>query len=145
MPFPDNIIYALMALNPTWFILAFVGICLDLLTGFVIKGVLPHNVQSAVMRRGLVHKSWEVSVMICAALIDVALGVGMGLKAQPMGDVTCIFIFIMEIASVCENALEGNPELANAPVIKYVSSAKKEQQADPDDTSALPRHLGGDD
>ena len=81
--------------------------------------------------------------MICAALIDVALGVGMGIALQPMGNVTCAFIFIMEAASVCENALEGNPELASAPVIKYVSAAKREKSV-ADDTMELPRHLGGD-
>lgn len=124
--FPDNLIIALMALNPTWFILAFAAICFDLLTGFVIKGVIPHNVRSSVMREGLVHKSWEVAIILSAALIDIALGAGMGMSMQPVSAATCAFIFVMECASVCENALDGNPELASAPIIKYVSKAKQE-------------------
>lgn len=124
--FPDNLIMAFASLNPTWFILAFAAICFDLLTGFVIKGVIPHNVRSSIMREGLVHKSWEVAIILSAALIDIALGAGMGVSMQPVSAATCAFIFVMECASVCENALDGNPELASAPIIKYVSKAKQE-------------------
>jgi hypothetical protein len=42
---------------------------------------------------------------------------------------TCAFIYVMECASVCENALDGNPELARAPIIKYVSKAKQDMDA----------------
>ena len=124
--FPDNLIMAFASLNPTWFILAFAAICFDLLTGFVIKGVIPHNVRSSIMREGLVHKSWEVAIILSAALIDIALGAGMGVSMQPVSAATCAFIFVMECASVCENALDGNPELASAPIIKYVSKAKQD-------------------
>lgn len=144
-PFPENLIAAFVTLNPTWFILAFASICFDLLTGFIIKGVIPHNVQSSIMREGLVHKSWEVAIIISAAMIDIALMVGMGINIQPMSGVTCAFIFVMESASVCENALEGNPELASAPIIKYVAKAKSDASVslDPDDTNDLGRHLRG--
>ena len=142
MNYPDNIIYAFSILNPTWFVLALVAILVDLLTGFVIKGLIPHNVQSSIMREGLVHKAWEVAIILCAALIDIAISVGMGIGMQPMSAVTCVFIFIMEIASVCENALEGNPELASAPIIKYVSKAKTDaEKTDPDATADLGRHI----
>ena len=127
--FPDNLIMAFAALNPTWFILAFAAICFDLLTGFIIKGVIPHNVRSSIMREGLVHKAWEVAIILSAALIDIALGAGMGMSMQPVSAATCAFIFVMECASVCENALAGNPELASAPIIKYVSKAKQEMDA----------------
>lgn len=127
--FPDNLIMAFASLNPTWFILAFAAICFDLLTGFIIKGVIPHNVRSSVMREGLVHKSWEVAIILSAALIDIALGAGMGVSMQPVSAATCAFIFVMECASVCENALDGNPELASAPIIKYVSKAKQEMDS----------------
>lgn len=142
-PFPENLIIALMALNPTWFILAFIAICFDLLTGFIIKGVIPHNVRSSVMREGLVHKSWEVAIILSAALIDIAIGAGMGINIQPLSGVTCAFIFVMESASVCENALEGNPELAGAPIIRYVSKAKQEA-LDPDETNDLGKHMWGE-
>lgn len=142
MPFPENIIAAFAVLNPTWFVLAMVAIFLDLVTGFVIKGLIPHNVQSSIMREGLVHKAWEVAIILCAALIDIAISVGMGIGLQPMSAITCAFIFVMEIASVCENALEGNPELASAPIIKYVSKAKTDaEKTDPDATADLGRHL----
>lgn len=145
MEFPENLIAAFVAINPTWFILAFAAICFDLLTGFIIKGVIPHNVQSSIMREGLVHKSWEVAIIISATMIDIALAVGMGINMQPLSGVTCAFIFVMESASVCENALEGNPELASAPIIKYVAKAKNEAMAniDPDATGVLPRHIKG--
>lgn len=142
MNYPDNLIYAFSILNPTWFVLALVAILIDLLTGFVIKGLIPHNVQPSIMREGLAHKAWEVAIILCAALIDIAISVGMGIGLQPMSAVTCAFIFIMEIASVCENALEGNPELASAPVIKYVSKAKTDaEKTDPDATADLGRHI----
>lgn len=141
MQFPDNMIAAFLAMDATWFIFSFVAICFDLLTGFIIKGVIQHNVQSSVMREGLVHKAWEVAIILCAALIDIAIKSGMEISIQPMSSVTCAFIFVMEVASVCENALEGNPELASAPIIKYVSQARRDE-LDPDDTIDLGRHLG---
>lgn len=127
-PFPENILAALAALDPTWYLIAVVAIAIDLLTGFFIKGVLAHAVNSSVMREGLKHKSWEIALLICAAFVDVALGAGMGLGLQPVGMATCGFITLMEAASVCENALEGNPDLANAPIIKYVAKAKRENE-----------------
>ena len=127
-PFPDNLILALVALNPTWFILAFTGILFDLATGFVIKGVIPHNVRSDIMREGLVHKSWEVAIILSAALVDVSINAGLDLGLQLVSTATCAFILLMEIASVCENALEGNPELASAPIIRYVAQAKASTQ-----------------
>ena len=127
-PFPDNLILALVALNPTWFILAFTGILFDLASGFVIKGVIPHNVRSDIMREGLVHKSWEVAIILCAALVDVSINAGLDLGLQLVSTATCAFILLMEIASVCENALEGNPELASAPIIRYVAQAKASTQ-----------------
>lgn len=144
-PFPNNMIAAVAQLNPTFFILAFAAICADLLTGFIIKGVIPHKVSSSIMREGLVHKAWEIAIMWCAILADIALYVGMGIGVQVLSSATCGFIFVMELASVCENALEGNPELAGAPVIKYVAKAKREQQErDADETadlSEVPKHI----
>lgn len=142
MPFPDNLLAALGTLNPTWFILAGIAIVFDVVTGFAIKGLLAHNVQSSVMREGLVHKAWEVAIILCAALVDVALAAGMALDIQPVSNVTCVFIFVMEAASVCENALEGNPQLSGAPIFRYISSSKS--GTDPDATAELPRHLGGE-
>lgn len=135
-PFPDNLIMALVELNPTWFILAFTGILFDLGSGFVIKGLIPHNVRSDIMREGLVHKSWEVAIMLSAALVDISINAGLDLGMQLVSTATCGFILIMEIASVCENALEGNPELASAPIIKYVAAAKA-NNVDPDATNSL--------
>lgn len=128
MTFPDNVISAVMQLDPTIFLFAMVAILMDLVTGFIIKGVIPHNVQSSVMREGLVHKSWEIAIMLCAALADVALNTGMDIGLQLVSTATCGYILLMEIASVCENALDGNPELASAPIIKYVAQAKAEEE-----------------
>lgn len=145
-PFPYNLIAAIAHINPTLPTFALLAILADLVSGFVIKGVLAHNVQSSIMREGLIHKSWEVTIIICAVLVDLALAVGMGIGLQPLSDVTCCFIFVMELASVCENALAGNPELAGAPIIRYISQAAIEQgAADPDDTADLgevPKHIG---
>lgn len=126
MDFPANIIEAFFALNFTWFFLAFIAICLDVITGFVIKGVMAHNVQSSIMREGLVHKAWEIAIIISSALVDIAIMSGMNVGFQMVSDATCVFILVMEVASVLENALEGNPELASAPIIRYVSQAKRQ-------------------
>lgn len=128
MDFPENIIAAIGELDPTLFLFAFAAILLDLATGFVIKGLIPHNVRSSVMREGLVHKSWELAIMICAALADVAFNAGFDIGLQLMSTATCGYILLMEIASVCENALDGNPELASAPIIRYVAQAKEQQK-----------------
>jgi len=133
MPFPENLIAALGTLNPTCFVLAFAGIVLDLLTGFIIKGAIPHKISSGIMREGLVHKAWEIAIMISAALVDITVNVGMDIGLQLVSNATCAFILIMELASVCENALEGNPELATAPIVRYVSQAKKDAQ-EPDES-----------
>jgi len=124
LPFPANLWAALCSLNPTPFLLAIGMILLDLFSGFFLKGVLAHNVQSSIMREGLRHKAWEVALIMATALVDIALCVGMDVGIpQPASTVTCTFIFIMELSSICENALENNPGLANAPIIKYVSKA----------------------
>ena len=128
MTFPDNVISAVLELDPTIFLFAMVAILMDLATGFIIKGVIPHNVKSSVMREGLVHKSWEIAIMLCAALADVAFNTGMDIGLQLVSTATCGYILLMEIASVCENALDGNPELASAPIIKYVAKAKAEEE-----------------
>lgn len=128
MTFPDNVISAVLELDPTIFLFALVAILMDLATGFIIKGVIPHNVNSSVMREGLVHKSWEIAIMLCAALTDVAFNTGMDIGLQLVSTATCGYILLMEVASVCENALDGNPELASAPIIKYVAQAKAEEE-----------------
>lgn len=130
MDFPNNIVMAISELDPTMFLLAFVAILFDLASGFVIKGLIPHNVRSGVMREGLVHKSWELAIMLCAALADVAFNAGFDIGLQLMSTATCGYILLMEIASVCENALDGNPELASAPIIRYVAQAKAQEEAE---------------
>lgn len=130
MDFPNNIIVAISELDPTMFLLAFVAILFDLASGFVIKGLIPHNVRSGVMREGLVHKSWELAIMLCSALADVAFNAGMDIGLQLVSTATCGYILLMEIASVCENALDGNPELASAPIIRYVAQAKAQEEAE---------------
>lgn len=127
-PFPDALLAAMQAVNFGWLALAASFILLDLASGFIIKGVMQNNVKSSIMREGLVHKAWEVAIMVCAVMLDIAISMGMGLGIQPVSTATCVFIVIMEAASVCENAMEGNPELASAPLIKYVAQAKQEQQ-----------------
>lgn len=133
MPIPRDLIMAVATLNPTWYLIAFAGIMLDLASGFVIKGVLPRKVSSSIMREGLVHKAWEVAIIMAAALADVALAAGMDIGLQVVSTATCAYITLMEIASVCENALDGNAELASAPLIRYVAKAKEQADAADED------------
>jgi len=129
MPFPQNVISAFTALNFTIFFLALAAIAVDVLSGFLIKGVISRNISSSTMRSGLTHKAWEFALMLAAALADVAIMLVISPDApQYVFTATCSYILVMELASVAENALDGYPELASAPIIKYVLRLFKQKQ-----------------
>jgi len=136
MPFPQNVIAACTQLNFTIFFLSLAAIAMDVLTGFIIKGVIGRAISSSAMRSGLTHKAWELALMLAAALTDVAVVLVLSPDApQYVFTATCAYILVMEVASVAENALEGYPELASAPVIKYVLQLFKQKQ---DEQTTIP-------
>ena len=118
--FPQNIIDALCAIDPTWLCFALVFILLDVLTG-ICKGAATHNLSSEKMKTGFWHKLGIIAALVVAGLIDAAAGSGLDLGFEvPVFEAVCGYVVIMELLSILENIAEINPELAGSRVFQLL-------------------------
>lgn len=135
-------------------------VVLDLLVG-IVGAIMTHTFSSEKMRAGLLHKFMELSAVALSIIIDGALIGGLDIATQPIVVATCIYISIMEVGSILELIKKYNPDAEG--LVGYLTSfvAPKdaqqelqpvavtvtnypEQTIDPDATTELPRHLGGE-
>lgn len=84
----SNIIWQI--LTPIIFSLA------DVLTGFI-QAVINKNVDSSVMRNGLLHKILIIIVVFLGFVIDATFSINIVAK------IICSYIIIMELTSILEN------------------------------------------
>lgn len=118
--FPQNIIDALCAIDPTWLCFALVFILLDVLTG-ICKGAATHNLSSEKMKSGFWHKLGIIAALVVAGLIDAAAGSGLDIGFEvPVFEAVCGYVVIMELLSILENIAEINPELAGSRVFQLL-------------------------
>ena len=132
--FPQNIIDALCAIDPTWLCFALVFILLDVLTG-ICKGAATHNLSSEKMKTGFWHKLGIIAALIVAGILDAAAATGLDLGFEvPVFEGVCTYVVLMELLSILENIAEINPELAGSHVFQLlqgtVSTPEGEQNAD---------------
>lgn len=107
-------------------IVTLVFILFDILTGFL-KAAANHNIDSTVLRKGLLHKLSEVVAIVFAFLCEYAVQyIHLGVEI-PLVIAVCGYIIIMEIISVLENIVEVNPELGKF-FSKYLSKLKEVQE-----------------
>lgn len=113
-------------------IVALVFILFDIITGFI-KAAAKHNIDSTILRQGLLHKLSEVIAIVFAfcceyAVQYVELGVNLPLVAA-----VCSYIILMEIISVIENIVEVNPDMGKF-FQKYLHGIKEEVDKDAGET-----------
>lgn len=102
-----------------WAILAaLIMMLMDILSGFV-GAVIRNDVQSVKMREGLGHKAMLVLVVFMAVLIQVfSLHIGDMGWSVPLILPCCVYIIVMELASVLENVCDAYPALRDTPLMK---------------------------
>ena len=87
----SNIIWQI--LTPIIFSLA------DILTGFI-QAVINKNVDSSLMRNGLLHKILIIIVVFLGFIIDATFSINIVAK------IICSYIIIMELTSILENKIK---------------------------------------
>lgn len=91
---------------------------MDILTGFI-GAVINGNVSSAKMRVGLGHKILLCCLIAVAVMIELAGAhiAGLGFSGVSV-TVVCVYIIIMEVASILENVCAAYPELRDTPLMR---------------------------
>lgn len=76
----------------------------DILTGFI-QAVINKNVDSQVMRTGLLHKVLIILVIILSFVLDLAFNLNF------ISKIVCTYVVIMEIMSILENLQKAGIDL----------------------------------
>lgn len=108
----EEIIKTLTFSNIAWQVitpLIFSG--LDIITGYI-QAVINKNVDSKVMREGLLHKC----LLIVAIVIGYVVEYAFNLKA--VASIITIYICVMEIMSIAENLKKAGIELKIFDILK---------------------------
>lgn len=110
---------------------------LDVVFG-IAKALLQHDFQSTKMRQGIGHKCASLGFMLVGVIVDGAVlgGVDLGFSA-PVLTTICIYLCLMELASLMETFAAMNPELAGSPVFKLLESSHVIDTSNEETRSAL--------
>lgn len=76
----------------------------DIITGFI-QAVINKNVDTQIMRKGLLHKVLIILVIVLSFVIDLAFNL------QFVSKVVCIYVIIMELLSIAENLKKAGIDL----------------------------------
>lgn len=86
-------------------------IAFDILTGWL-KALSTGTVNSSIMRKGLTHKLGEILALAFGAMCEYAFPV-LGIESNvPFTLAICVYLIVMETASIIENLAAMNPQLA---------------------------------
>lgn len=102
-----------------WAIIAVaIFILLDIVTG-IVSAIVRHDFKSSKMREGLGHKAMLVLVVALAVLVQgFTTHVGeLGFNV-PLIVPVCVYIVLMEVASVLETVAQTYPALADSPLFR---------------------------
>lgn len=105
---------------------AFVMMAFDLLSGIVCAFVR-HDFQSSKMREGIGHKSVMLLVIILAVIVQnlVTHVPDLGIDA-PIVVPVCVYMILMEVASVLETVRDTYPDIADASIFKLFGGRENE-------------------
>lgn len=109
------------------YVIAFAFMVLDFFTGLT-KAVATNSFSSTKMREGLFHKVALLLCMILGGLVDFAqkyLELGIAL---PVAEAICVYICLMEIASIIENVCKINPEIVPDKLAALFGGLKKDDK-----------------
>ena len=91
---------------------------MDVITGFA-GAVVQGNVSSTKMREGIGHKAMLVLLIVLAVLVQTAtLHVGDMGWSVPLILPACVYIIVMEVASIVENIAGAYPALRDTPLMR---------------------------
>lgn len=95
---------------------------LDIVFG-VINALLHHEFSSKKMREGIAHKCASFGFMLVGIVIDGCIlgGFDLGYSA-PVLTTICVYLALMEIASLLETFCEMNPALKDSALFKLLAS-----------------------
>ena len=107
-------------------IIACIMMLADIVAGFTAATIL-HNIQSAKMREGIGHKV----LMLILIAVSYVLTIGFThianvfIYCSQCRGLFCVYIIVMEMASILENVTKAYPEFANTSLFKYLNTAQK--------------------
>lgn len=91
---------------------------IDLFTGWL-QSMVNKTFESSIMRVGICHKMLMLCLLVVAYVIEAASAHVEGLGFMEITViVVCIPMVVMEVGSICENVVKGNPALKDTPLIK---------------------------
>lgn len=103
-------------------VLVLIMIVLDVVVG-VAQAFMSHTFATEKMREGLYHKASLMMILLLGWLCDTAMIHVPELGLPQMIMFACeVLIFIMELASIMENLVKINPDLADNPILRYFTS-----------------------
>lgn len=96
----------------TAIVCALVFALFDIIVGFVCA-VVRKDFQSQIMREGIGHKAVIVLVIMLACLLEIASHLVDGITVDiPLVITVCVYVVLMEVASVLETIKQTYPDLA---------------------------------
>lgn len=139
----------------------FIFAAMDVIFGVLNAWFFQHDFSSHEFRQGLIRKLSNFGVVIAADVVDAMLLGGLDLGWQPVLMTVTISLAIMELASLMEIFAEMHPEISESEWWRMLAHSKDSLHAepqpvtvtvtnyppaptDPDATTELPRHLGGE-
>lgn len=113
-----------------WAIIFAAGLmAFDVMTGLV-GAVARHDFQSSKMREGIGHKAMLVLIIALAIVVQSATEhIGDMGWSVPLILPACVYIIVMEVASVLETVTQTYPELEDSPLFRLfenVSGGEKD-------------------
>lgn len=95
-------------------------ICLDIFFGCM-NAVMHNEFSSEKMRWGMAHKLAEIGCVTVGVIVDACImsGFDLGYPAPVLSGV-CLYLVLMEIASLMETFCKMNPQLADSPIFKLL-------------------------
>lgn len=91
---------------------------MDVVTGFT-GAVVTKTVSSTKMREGIGHKAMLVLLIVLAVLVQTfSLHIGDMGWSIPLIVPVCVYIVVMEVASVVENCVTAYPDLKDSPLVR---------------------------
>lgn len=102
---------------------ALVMMLFDIVSGFV-GALVRGNVSSTKMREGIGHKAMLVLLVVLAIFVQTfTLHIGDMGWTVPLITPVCVYIIVMEVASVVENVVQAYPALRDTPLVKLFERA----------------------
>lgn len=91
----------------------------DVITGFI-QAIINKNVDSSIMRTGLLHKILIILVIILSFIIDITFSLPF------ISKIVCIYVIVMELISILENISKAGIDLGKLAEIIKIKKGEEE-------------------